>query len=137
MVGFDIQMGSSIIVLTLKKKRDVSWTPFPLLCAAFLIRNGLSYATMHNVSCQAVQNTEGKMVAYVIYVTDGFEQSASGEYGSCEYLRSIGFGETYLDFREDVFRQRIINSPGYGSALVKEVEGWQYRTIPHKNARSS
>lgn len=137
MVGFDLQLGNHTVVLTLKKPRRITWTPFPLLCAAFLIRNGLSYATMHNVPCRWVTDREGRLVAYIVYIGDGFEQYKNGEYGSTDYLRSIGFGQPFLDFREDIFRQSALNSPGMTGSLRREVEEWKYRTIPHSDARNN
>ncbi len=96
--------------------------PFGLMCASFMIRHAISFATMHHVPSMAVRDLEDKFVCYVMYVSEQFGNKESGK-----YLAKVGFGEATVDTRE-TYR----NAAG---AYSKQVRDWSYSVVPNRIIR--
>lgn len=96
--------------------------PFGLMCASFMIRHAISFATMHHVPSMAVRDLEEKFVCYVLYVSEQFSNKESEG-----YLGKVGFGEAPVDTRE-TYR----NAAGTHS---KQVRNWSYSVVPNRVIR--
>ena len=96
--------------------------PFGLMCAGFMIRHALSFATMHNVVSLAIRDMEDRFVCYLLYIGAPFS-NAEGP----AYLARVGFGDNAVDGRE-TYRDAAGNHS-------RKVRDWVWRTVPNKKRR--
>lgn len=119
----DIVVQNNIVILYPKDKiAKNKEAPFGLMCASFMIRHAISFATMHHVPSMVVRDLEEKFVCYVLYVSEQFSNKESEG-----YLAKVGFGETLVDTRE-TYR----NAAG---AFSKQVRDWSYSVVPNRVVR--
>ena len=119
----DIRIENDTVILYPKGKiaRNKE-APFGLMCASFMIRHAISFATMHHVPSMVVRDLEEKFVCYVLYMSEQFSNKESEK-----YLAKVGFGEATVDTRE-TYR----NAAGVYSKKVRE---WDYGVVPNRVIR--
>ncbi len=119
----DIRLENDTVILYPKGKiaRNKE-APFGLMCASFMIRHAISFATMHHVPSMVVRDLEEKFVCYVMYISEQFSNKESEN-----YLGRVGFGEATVDTRE-TYR----NAAG---AYSKQVRDWSYSVVPNRIIR--
>lgn len=119
----DIEIRNNVVVLYPKGKiAKNKEAPFGLMCASFMIRHAISFATMHHVPSVVIKDLEEKFICYVLYVGEQFSSKESEN-----YLAKVGFGEVSVDTRE-TYR----NAAG---AYSKQVRDWSYRVVPNRVIR--
>lgn len=118
----DIVVDNDIVILYPKNKiGKAQEAPFGLMCAAFMIRHALSFATMHNVPSRVVFDDDDKFICYVLTV------GAPLSGGAVNYLVSVGFGDKVADV--------CSNYQFAAGQMSKRVRGWKWSARSVKRRR--
>ncbi len=109
-----------VVILPRGKVGKNKSAPLGLMCAAFMIRHALSFATMHHVVMRSIFDLDEKFVCCLMYVGNSFGNQSE----IVNYLGSVGFGEERFDLRR-VFQ----DAAGAYSGGVRK---WLWQTVPNR-----